>query len=585
MSEPQDTGVDRRAFLARMAWLSAAAPAGIALFPGEGSGMSAAEGPPGADSSGGTTAPAARGGVAPAAPPGEAEFAAARARGLRGWDLGGAVQEDPTELTVAAIVARIDRGELDPRALVEAYLSRIRSLDGVLRAWNTIRPDEALAEATRTAGWARGSGLLRGVPLAIKDNYYTADLPTTANSHIFRDFRPSWDATTVRRLRSAGGIVLGKTQMGPLATTRATTPEGVTTTRNAWAPGDPARNPGGSSTGSATAVAARMAASSIGTQTGGSITAPANAQGLTGLKPTMGRVSVRGIIPLSYTRDHPGPIARDALDAALLLQAMAGEDPLDPRTRGLPPVPDYLRAAEPFERRGRPALRWETRIGVLPGYLDATGEGEAVHEARARGEMLRTLESLGARLVEISLPEDWELLTGGALNNIRLPERSEPFLPWLRSDVRLFGTALSGWINGLLLSGDEYLLGQRAKERLLRRVLDQIFDQCDVVVQTAPVPFDIIGLPLIAFPIGFAGSAEALPLGAMLGGLPFGEERLLSLAAAYQSVTDWHRRRPADPSDADRRALPAGPIPWWTPVAEPRGAERLSMEAVIEWME
>ena len=130
--------------------------------------------------------------------------------------------------------------------------------------------------------------------------------------------------------------MLGKTQMGPLATTRATTPDGVVTTVNAWTPTNPNIDPGGSSTGTATAVAGRMATSGIGTQTGGSITAPSNAQNLTGLKPTMGRVSLHGIIPLSYTRDHPGPLARDAKDAAIMLTAMAGEDPDDPRTQGLP---------------------------------------------------------------------------------------------------------------------------------------------------------------------------------------------------------------------------------------------------------
>src|SRR5690606_2093755 len=169
----------------------------------------------------------------------------------------------------------------------------------------------------------------------------------------------------VQRLRAAGGIVIGKTQMGPLATSRATTPDGENTTLNAWAPHDGEISPGGSSSGSATAVAARMATSSTGTQTDGSITGPSSEQGLTGLKPTMGRVSLYGVIPLSYTRDHPGPIARDARDAAIMLQAMAGPDPADPRTQRLAPVADYVGAAEPVRREGRTVLRWPTTIGVL----------------------------------------------------------------------------------------------------------------------------------------------------------------------------------------------------------------------------
>ncbi len=149
------------------------------------------------------------------------------------------------------------------------------------------------------------------------------------------------------------------------------------------------------------------------------------------------------------------------------------------------------------------------------------------------------------------LPEEWELLTGGDFNNVRLPERTEPFLTYMKKDVRLFGVSLSPWVNGLLLGGPEYLRGQRAKLVLLERVLDGLFAQCDVVVQTSPIPFDIIGLPLIAFPIGMERSRGFdLPVAGMFGGLPWGEERLLSLVAAYQAVTDWHQRRPADPAPA-----------------------------------
>ena len=142
---------------------------------------------------------------------------------------------------------------------------------------------------------------------------------------------------------------------------------------------------------------------------------------------------------------------------------------------------------------------------------------------------------------------------------MRLPERSEAFLPYLKQDLKLFGVSLNGWMQGLFLSGDEFLKGQRAKHVLLRRVLDDLFAQCDVVVQTSAVPFDIIGLPEIAFPIGVqtdAASARELPIGAIVGGLPYAEDRLLAVAAAHQAVTDWHRRRPADP-DPDRRAARA----------------------------
>ncbi len=485
---------------------------------------------------------------------------------------------DPTELTLAEAASLIRARELSPVELVRACLERTQAVDGTYLAFNTVLGERALEEARAREG---GDGPLNGVPFAVKDNFLTAGVPTTANSLIFRDFVPDYDATAWARLRAAGAILLGKTQMGPLATTAATTPAGERTTVNAWAPHDSEVSPGGSSSGSATAVAARLCPCSTGTQTGGSITNPSNAQGLTGLKPTMGRVSLHGIIPLTYTRDHVGPLARDARDAALALQVMAGPDPADPRSLGLPPTPDLLEAATPVEREGRPALRWPTRIGVLPGYLDEpaaldeeqpadpdderTERREAarrrgVEAVLARRRMLETFESLGAELVEIELPEDWETLTSWHFNNVRLPERSEIFLEHLRDDVRLFGVSLSPWINGLLLPAAEYVRGQRARLLLLQRILDDLFARCDVVVQTAPFPFDMVGLPLIAFPVGFETVSAGVPrpIGALLGGLPYGEDRLLSLAAAFQEVTGYHRRRPPDPAELGPRKEDGG---------------------------
>lgn len=598
--QPQDARVDRRAFLGRMAALTAAASAG-ALAPVEpamaadmrnqGALLPPLEvGTGGVGSSVGSafTTPS----QAPLAP-----------RPVRRISLPQVAAEEASELTLAEAAALIRDGHLSPVDVVDAYLERIARLDELLQAFNFVVADAARDEAVRLAR-APYRGPLHGVPLAIKDNFYTAGIPTTANSLIFADFVPDYDATVVARLKAAGAIVLGKTQMGPLATTRAGTPTGEYTTVNAWAPDDPSVSPGGSSSGSATAVAARLAASSTGTQTGGSITVPSNAQGLTGLKPTMGRVSLRGVIPLTYTRDHPGPLARDAMDAAIMLQAMAGPDPGDPRTLGLPPVPDFVLAAEPVERQGRPGLRWPTTIGVMPDYTSARPprprfepeeqqeprtpeqarerevrrareEGRRVVEAEARRTMLGTFEELGARIVEIEMPEAWDTLTSSTFNNVRLPERSEPFLEYLRRDVRLFGVSLSPWINGLLLSGDEYLRGQRAKLYLLRQVLDGIFGQCDAVVQTAPFPFDMIGLPLIAFPIGMERTAEhELPIGATLGGPPYGEERLLSLVAGYQAVTEWHRRRAPDP-EREGVARPGG-------APEPAGRGRIDALDVME---
>lgn len=509
---PLDSLVDRRSFLARAAAMTAAATAGAVALPA----ISYAGGSPISSGSRWNT------GAEPYQPPRPEALA------------------DVTELTIAEAAWLIRARRLKPQLLVEAYLDRIGAFEATYRAFNLVAGDEALA-AARALTDPGGAGPLYGIPLVIKDNYYTAGLTTTANSYLFADFVPPFDATAVARLRTAGAIVLGKTQMGPLATTRATTPNGVVTTVNAWTPTNPAVDPGGSSTGTATAVAGRMAMSGTGTQTGGSITSPSNAQNLTGLKPTMGRVSLYGIIPLSYTRDHPGPLARDAMDAAIMLTAMAGPDSNDPRTQGLPPVGDLVAAATPVSANGTPRLRWPTRIGVIPGYASGTSA-----TAAARRAFLAALDGIpGVTLVDVPLPDEWDLLTGGVFNNVRLPERSEAFMPYLREDLRGFGVAALGWLQGALLGADEFLTGQRAKLLLLQRVLDSIFDRCDVVVQTGPVPFDIIGLPELALPIGF--NPAGIPIGTILGGLPYAEDRLLAVAAAYQAGTDWHLRRPADP--------------------------------------
>ncbi|MGQ5260907.1 amidase [Micromonospora sp. ZYX-F-536] len=528
--EPFDRTVDRRAFLARAAALATVSAVGVNVgLPSvalAGNGLS--------------TTTRTRAGGRPLDQPNA--YTEPRPEALA----------EPTELTIAEAAWLIRAGKLTPAQLVEAYLARISRHDGIYQAFNRVLADTAIA-AAKDAGRRPRRGALHGIPLAVKDNYYTEGVHTTANSFLFKDFVPPYDATAVTRLKASGAIVLGKTQMGPLATTRATTPAGVITTVNAWAPTDRGTDPGGSSTGTATAVAGRMATSGIGTQTGGSITSPSNAQNLTGLKPTMGRVSAAGIIPLTYTRDHPGPLARDAKDAAIMLTAMAGEDPMDPRSQGLPDVPNLIDAASPVYQGRRVKLRWKTRIGVLPGFANGTSP-----TAVARAAYLAELAAIpGVTLVDVPLPAEWSQLTGSTFNNVRLPERAEPFMPYLRTDLRGFGVSVTSWLQGALMGGNEFITGQRAKLLLMDRVLNDLFDGCDVVVQTDPVPFDIVGLPEIAFPIG--STTAGLPIGTILGGLPYAEDRLLSVVAAYQAVTDWHLRRPADPPAAAgaRGAAPA----------------------------
>ena len=536
MSAPIDTLLARRTFLARMSAAVAVATTGASVLRLP---VLAAPPPPG---------------TLPVTLTSRDAYAQPRPEALA----------DITELTIAEAATLIRDGRLDPRVLIEAYLDRIAAYDATYQAWNLVLPDEAI-EAAGALRDGPYRGVLHGIPLAIKDNYYTAGVETTANSFIFQDFVPPFDATTVTKLKAAGGVVLGKTQMGPLATTRATTPNGINTTVNAWTPTNPGTNPGGSSTGTATSVAGRLVTSGIGTQTGGSITAPSNAQNLTGLKPTMGRASLYGIIPLTYTRDHPGPLARDARDAAIMLTAMAGPDEADPRTLGLPPLPDLIQAAAPDYHAHALRLRWPTRIGVTPGFTSGTSA-----TAVARRAFLDTMANIpGATIVDVTLPEGWNQLTGGNFNNVRLPERSEPFMPFLRRDLRLFGVSLTSWLQGAMLGANEFVTGQRAKLLLIERVLDDLFGQCDVVVQTDPVPFDIIGLPELALPIGF--SAAGVPIGTILGGTPYAEDRLLAVAAAYQAVTDWHLRRPPNPPGTPPEPISIDPgLPARPPGAGPR---------------
>lgn len=253
-------------------------------------------------------------------------------------------------------------------------------------------------------------------------------------------------------------------------------------------------------------------------------------------------MSLYGIVPLTYTRDRLGPLACDAKDAAIALTAMAGEDPNDPRTQGLPPLPDLVTAATPVQRGGRVQLRWPTRVGVVPGYTSGSSAS-----AQAQRAFLDTIANIpDVEVVDVRMPEEWDVLTSSTFNNVRLPERSEPFLQMMQENLRGFGVSVTSWLQGALLGADEYLTGQRAKVLLLERVLGDLFVQDDVVVQTSPMPFDSIGLPELALPVGF--DANGASIGITLGGQPFGGDRLLAVAAAYQAVTDWHLRRPSAPT-------------------------------------
>ena len=512
---PQDELVSRRWFLERMAWISSAAAAGTLL----------------------AGAPVLARSKKPTFGP-EAFAAQVRPQAL----------DDLTELTLSETMTLLRAGRVSAADLVRAHVARIERYDDRYQAYAD-RPSlgSLLAEAARVPADGPDAPL-RGVCLAPKDNFYTADLLTEGGSLVFEGFQPDYDATAVALMRAAGGLVVGKAQMGNLAGGRAqvygtTTP----TTRNAWAPDDARLSPAGSSSGTGTAVAARLAVAGIGTQTGGSVVGPGNAQGLTCIKPTFGRISLHGVIPLSYTRDHVGPMARTALDAAILLQVLARPDRHDPRTLGLPPAPNYVLAATPFPGE-RPAVRWPTRVGVLPGWL----EDENAREVELRRALLTTLEEIGGVDVvgEVTLPEQWDELTSPPLGG----SHGDPtafFIEHLRKDVRNFGDRLPRFLNGMLQSADTYVKVQQARNLLLHRMLTQLFDQCDVVLTSSSDAFDGTGMPVMCMPIGFdtdSTTGREVPRGVVLAARPFGEERLLALVAAHQARTDYHRARPADPA-------------------------------------
>ncbi len=515
---PQDERVSRRWFLHRMAWVSSAAASGgiLSKVPAWAHSIHPAQAPR----------------ITPAA------FAHEVPQSI----------DDPTVLTLSESMTLVRSGALAAADLVHAYVDRIEALEDVYQAYRD-RPARAelITQLDQTPA-DDGRAPLRGMCLVPKDNFYTSDLLTEGGSLVFQGFRPDYEATAVTLMRAGGGLVVGKGQMGNLAGGRArrygTT---VPTTRNAWSPDDERYSPGGSSSGSATAVAARLAVAGLGTQTGGSVIGPGNAQGLTCMKPTFGRISLHGVIPLSYTRDHVGVMARDAKDAAILLQVVAKPDPNDPRTLGLPAPPDYAQAATPLPGE-RARVRWSTRIGLWPEYF--ADENERVNELRRA--FVRELEGNDSVEIvpELRLPDQWEELTTEPLGG----SHGDPtafFIEHLRRDVRNFADRLPRFLNGMLQSADTYVKVQQARNLLLDRMLSQLFSQCDVALTTSTGPFDGTGLPVMGMPVGFDTDAETgntVPRGVVLAAPPFGEERLFAVAAAYQAITDFHRTRAADPS-------------------------------------
>jgi len=461
--------------------------------------------------------------------------------------------DELTSLSLEDAGGLLQSRKLSPVDLTEACLARIARLNPALNAFITVTADAARADAKAAESEivrGRRRGPLHGIPIALKDLFDTAGVRTTAASAIFADRVPAEDADVVRRLKMSGAIVLGKLNMHEFAYGDTSAQSHFGPVRNPW---NQARVSGGSSGGSGAAVAARLCFGALGSDTGGSIRQPSAYCGIVGLKPTYGRVSTRGVVPLSWSLDHVGPMCRTVADTALLLQPIAGYDALDTNSVDAP-VPDYTRAL----RQRVSALRIGLPRAVFYESLDPEIE-------QAMRNALDVLRRLTASTRDVELPGYETLPVVGA-------EAYAFHAPYVTKTPELYQPPIRRRIEGGAgVSAAAYIEGRRELDRLRRAVMS-IFSSVDVLVtpttamfpQTVeeaignpelPVtggvarslrntqPFDIYGLPTITVPCGF--SRSGLPIGVQISGPRLGEPVVLAVARAYEQATEWHRRKVA----------------------------------------
>ncbi|MBN1306205.1 MAG: Asp-tRNA(Asn)/Glu-tRNA(Gln) amidotransferase subunit GatA [Anaerolineales bacterium] len=479
-----------------------------------------------------------------------------------------------TELTITQALAALQAGDVTSRELTRAYLDRIEKLDARLHAFLHVDPGRALAQADE-ADRKRSAGdpaPLLGMPLAVKDVLTVEGMPCTCGSKILEGYVPPFTATAVRRLLEAGVVVLGKTNTDEFAMGSSTENSAYGVTHNPW---DAARVPGGSSGGSAAAVAAELAPGALGTDTGGSIRQPSSFCGVTGLKPTYGRVSRYGLVAYGSSLDCPGPLAHNAEDAALLFSSMAGKDPLDATSVDVP---------APEIRLSNGNLKGMT-VGAPKEYFIKGIQAEVEAKVRAA---IDQLADLGAEIVEISLPHTeyalpvyYLIAPAEASSNlarydgIRYGPREAAESMWdvfYKTRGQRFGPEVERRImlGTYALSAGYYdaYYGQAQKVRtLIKRDFEQAFEHVDVIAcPVAPttafkigahgddplamyledifsLPANLAGIPGLSFPVGF--DAQGLPVGMQLMGRHFHEAGLLQTAHIYQQATDWHLHRPA----------------------------------------
>jgi aspartyl-tRNA(Asn)/glutamyl-tRNA(Gln) amidotransferase subunit A len=467
---------------------------------------------------------------------------------------------DPTQLSAAEASRAVAAGELSPVALTDAYLDRIAALDGELHSYVLVLADEARAASAQAAAelkQGRSRGPLHGIPIGLKDIYKTRGIRTTAGSNVYIDHLPDEDAETWVRLRAAGAILLGKQETHEFAIGGPDVTLPFPPARNPW---NTAHYPAGSSSGSAAAVGAGLCAAAMGSDTGGSIRGPAAYCGLIGLKPTYGRVSRRGVFPLSYTLDHCGPLTRTVEDCAMLMQVLAGHDPLDPASADVP-VPDYGRAlSQRLDGITIGVVRhWHERDAVAGFGQDSAPSPRylAVFDAACR-----TLEGLGAKLMDLSLSPLVDY--ADANRAIMLSEAYALHERDFRERPHLFGRHMFARIGlGAFLSAADYVEAMRQRRELCLEMAKE-FSRVDLIVSanaTGPAPpieavgtfstferasytapYNITGLPALSVPIGFE---DGLPLAFQIAGRPFDEAGVMRAGFAFEQATDFHKQRPA----------------------------------------
>lgn len=459
---------------------------------------------------------------------------------------------DQHYLELTELAALIRTGELSPVAVTRAMLDRIADLDGALHSYALVMAESAIADAkaaeTEIAA-GRYRGLLHGVPIGVKDLFWTKGVPTAAGMAIYKDHLPAEDATAVRRLRRAGAVLLGKLQLTEGA--YSDYHPSVTSPKNPW---NPDYWPGISSSGPGVATAAGLCFGALASDTGGSIRWPSAANGLTGLKPTWGRVSRHGVFALAPTLDHVGTMARSAADAGAILRIIAGGDPNDP-TAVLDPVPDYLAASNGV--RG-------LRIGI-----DVVWNKEDV-DATTRTSLLETIEAfraLGAEIVDVRFPDvtqaiaDWVpncAVEAAVAHETTYPTRKAEYGPVLASVIEA-GRALSGIeyqkillrrmelrgrVGAMFSTVDLLLTPVQPFDPLSLAMIQTLGEQPELIakLQRYTCPFDMTGNPTITLPGGF--TSAGLPIGFQLIAGQFVETMLIRAGTAFQSVTAWHHHHP-----------------------------------------